>query len=166
MFKRFLFYCGTFLLLTLTQVNIADTQTSFQDAPTIKFMNAQPFSSQTLEGNVVLLNFWASWCSPCVEELPSMNRLHAQLDSSKVQMLAVNYGESRESVSQFLQRTSIDFPVLLDPQLNFARYWKISAMPSTLVIDQQGVVIDVIIGARDWAQPEIVDRIRSLIVKP
>ncbi len=117
---------------------------------------AQPLAS--LRGQAVVINFWASWCEPCREEMPSLSQL-ARAHSGKLRVLAVNYKESPAAVAQFAATTGLDLPTLRDPYGALARAWGIRVFPSTVLIGADGRVRSVVRGALDWngtaAQPLI-----------
>ncbi len=92
----------------------------------------------SLRGRVVLVNFWATWCAPCVEEMPALARLRDRLGPRGLGVVAVNQGEMPERVSAFLQRSGLDLPVLLDRDKDAAKAWKVRALPTTFVVDARG----------------------------
>ena len=110
----------------------------------------------SLRGQAVVINFWASWCEPCWEEMPSLAQL-ARAHSGKLRVLAVNYKESPATVAQFTATTGLDLPTLRDPDGALARAWGIRVFPSTVLIGADGQVRSVVRGALDWngaaAQP-------------
>jgi cytochrome c biogenesis protein CcmG, thiol:disulfide interchange protein DsbE len=91
-----------------------------------------------LRGKVVLVNFWATWCAPCVEEMPALARLRARLAPRGFEVIAVNQGEMAARVNAFAERTGLDLPVLLDREKEVARAWKVRALPTTFVVDAKG----------------------------
>ena len=115
---------------------------------------AHPLAS--LRGQAVVINFWASWCEPCREEMPSLAQL-ARAHSGKLRVLAVNYKESPAAVAQFAATTGLDLPTLRDPDGALARAWGIRVFPSTVLVGADGRVRSVVRGALDWngaaAQP-------------
>lgn len=115
-----------------------------------------------LLGKTVVLNFWATWCPPCRDEIPSMNRAWDQLRDHDVHMLAVSLGESQERVSGFLEQFPIDFPVALDPDESLSDKWPIKVLPTTYVIDAQGRVVYSALGPREWDDPALIKKILAL----
>jgi peroxiredoxin len=89
-------------------------------------------------GKVVLVNFWATWCAPCVEEMPALARLRARLAPRGFEVLAVNQGEMPARVTAFVERTGLDLAVLLDREKSVAKEWKVRALPTTFVVDAKG----------------------------
>jgi peroxiredoxin len=91
-----------------------------------------------LRGKVVLVNFWATWCAPCVEEMPALARLRTRLAPRGFEVLAVNQGEMPARVTAFAERTGLDLPVLLDREKAVAKAWRVRALPTTFVVDKSG----------------------------
>jgi thiol-disulfide isomerase/thioredoxin len=102
------------------------------------------------KGQVVLINFWASWCPPCRKEMPSMQRLMQKMSAKPFVILAVDTGESKDEAEPLLKEMHPDFPILLDPEGEMARRWKVFAMPTSFLVDKQGRVRYVLPGATDW----------------
>ena len=92
----------------------------------------------SLRGKVVLVNFWATWCAPCVEEMPALSRLRERLAPRGFEVLAVNQGEMPARVTAFTQRSGLDVRVVLDREKSVAKAWKVRALPTTFVVDAKG----------------------------
>ena len=105
-------------------------------------------------GQVVLVNFWASWCPPCVHEMPSMNRLQQHFTDQPFRILAVNLGEEPAQIQAFLHRHPVGFPVLLDPDQSLARTWQVFAFPTSYLLDKQGRIRYSVAGGLDWNRTE------------
>ena len=103
----------------------------------------------SLRGQAVVINFWASWCEPCREEMPSLAQL-ARAHTGKLHVLAVNYKESPVAVAQFVATTDLELPTLRDPDGALARAWGIRVFPSTVLIGADGRVRSVVRGSLDW----------------
>jgi len=118
---------------------------------TLTDMQGQKVTLSQFRGKVVVLNFWATWCPPCREEMPSMERLHRDLESKGLVMLAVNVEENgKKAVSQFLQKTPYSFPILLDSENDAQNAYGVFRFPESYIIDRNGVVVEKIIGGRNW----------------
>ena len=117
-------------------------------------------------GKPVIVNFWATWCPPCRAELPSMNRAWAKVKDEGIMMLAVNMGESEDTIFPFTGDYPIDFPILLDENGEFALSWKVKGLPTTYVVDPDGLVVYQAVGGREWDNEGLLDTVRALIKKP
>ena len=120
-------------------------------------------SLDSLRGQVVLLNFWATWCKPCEEEMPAMQRLHDALASEGLVLVAVSADEGREEVEDFVRRHALRFPILWDAERRVAEAYQALRFPETLLIDRDGIVVERYIGPREWDSPLYVSRIRRLL---
>jgi len=118
-----------------------------------------------LRGRVVVVNFWATWCDPCKEEMPSLQRLRERMSGRPLEILTVNYGEFREKIAPFLEREGITLPVLLDTQKDTAKGWKVGGLPMTFVIDAKGRVRYSVYGERDWSDEKTVKLVENLMVE-
>ncbi|MCW8858789.1 MAG: TlpA family protein disulfide reductase [Deltaproteobacteria bacterium] len=124
-----------------------------KEAPdfTLSDMQGNQVSLSQFKGKVVILNFWATWCPPCREEMPSMEKLYRDYQAKGLVMLAVNVEENgKRAVSDFLKRTPHSFPILLDSDNLAQNTYGVFRFPESFIIDRNGVVVEKIIGARDW----------------
>jgi peroxiredoxin len=101
-------------------------------------------------GKVVLVNFWATWCEPCREEMPSMNRLRASLAGRPFEVLAVNLGEPESRIRRFLAEVPLAFPVLLDTDTSAAKAWGARILPASFLVGPDGAIRYSVLGAIDW----------------
>jgi thiol-disulfide isomerase/thioredoxin len=113
-------------------------------------------------GQVVLLNFWATWCEFCKDEIESMKKLQEQL-AKPLTILSINYGESSSRVREYAKHLSANVEVLLDPGQETARAWRVRVIPSSFLIDADGRVRYSVIGNLDWASGESVRTVRALL---
>jgi len=114
-------------------------------------------------GKVVVLNFWATWCEPCRDEMPSLQRLARHLAGQPFAILGVNYGESDVRVADFAKRLALDFPVLLDPNQDAPRAWRVRVLPASFVVDGEGRVRYRVVGEIDWMSREVVEAVTRLV---
>ncbi|MGG3280952.1 redoxin domain-containing protein [Paenibacillus solani] len=112
-----------------------------QSAPTFSAsgLKGEEISLANYKGRGVILNFWASWCNPCVNELPLLNEAYKL---SGVEMLAINVGENKETVQKFVDRYEIEFPIVLDSDLNIKQKYQVVGMPLTVLIDKDGTIVE------------------------
>jgi peroxiredoxin len=120
-------------------------------------------SLSSLRGKVVLLNFWATWCKPCEDELPAMERLHQALSGSDFELVAVSVDADPEPVLRFRERLGLDFTLLLDADQRVARIYQTFRFPESLLIGRDGVILERYVGPKDWDASAYVARIRDLL---
>ncbi len=113
-------------------------------------------------GKTVILNFWTTWCPPCREEIPSMNRAWQQLRNEDVVMLAVNMGEDEDTIFVFTADYPAEFPVLLDRDGAVIAEWPVKGLPTTYIIAPDGSIAYRAIGARTWDDSGILEVLRAL----
>jgi len=111
-------------------------------------------------GQVVLLNFWATWCGPCVQEMPSLLALHH--DQPNLAVLAISIDEDEDAYRRFLTRRHVDLITVRDPAERAAKLYHTDMWPETYVIDRKGVIRRKFIGSQDWSSPEIRAYLKGL----
>ena len=116
-------------------------------------LQGQRWSNANLKGRAVVLNFWATWCAPCKEELPSLQTLH-ELGGGDPVVIGVNVRETASHVKRFIAATGMTFPVVLDPQGELAKRFGVSAYPTSLLIAPDGQIRWRILGEVDWTGAE------------
>jgi len=124
-------------------------------------MNGKPAHLSDLKGKVVILNFWASWCPPCVEETPALNRLQQYIAARNGVIVGISADEDQAAYEKFIRDQGVIFPTYRDPgtkdqQSPIAREYGSSMYPETYVIDRKGVIVRKIIGPQDWNSPELL----------
>jgi len=116
-------------------------------------------------GKVVLVNFWATWCEPCRDEMPSINRLRASLAGKPFEVLAVNLGESDARVRRFLEQLPLGFPVLLDRDSGAAKAWRARILPASFLVGPDGRIRYSVLGELDWTQEPARKAVAGLLPK-
>ncbi len=118
-------------------------------------------------GRIVVVNFWATWCPPCIEEMPTLQRMWEKLSPSGLELLAVNVGEARENITTFLSRFEprLTFPILRDTTGETFASWRVRGLPTTYVIDKQGRIIYEAQGGRNMDSEHIQGLLKALIDK-
>jgi peroxiredoxin len=117
-------------------------------------------------GRVVIVNFWATWCPPCREEMPSMQRAWPAFQEKDIAMLAINVGEDADTVFEFTAYYPVEFPLLLDEDSAVIKAWPVRGLPTTFVVDPQGRIVFRAIGARKWDDPALLETIGALRKRP
>lgn len=117
---------------------------------------------EALRGRVVVLNFWASWCPPCVEEMPSLERLHRQLGPRGLVVLGVSVDEDPVAYENFIRSSGVTFPNVRDPEKRIAALYGTFKYPETYIIDRQGRLVRKIIGPQRWDDPQVMDLLKGL----
>jgi len=115
------------------------------------------------KGKVTLINFWATWCPPCVEEIPSLNDLQKEINHPDFEILSINFAESREEISSFLTKIKVDYPILMDLNGDLSRKWKVIVFPSTFIIGRDGKIKYGVNAAIDWNTDKTRAAIRKLL---
>ena len=126
--------------------------------------NGKTLRLSQFRGQVVLLNFWATWCPPCIEEMPSLLALHQQMP--QVIILAVSVDTDVDAYNSFLQENHVDLLDIRDPSQNSNHLYGTVQFPETYVIDKSGHLRRKFIGAQNWTSPEIVRALTSLVKQP
>ena len=120
-------------------------------------------SLASLRGQVVLLNFWATWCEPCEREMPAMERLHEKLGPEGLRLIAVSVDESSDPIDRFRERFGLTFPILWDPEKRVSDAYQTYRYPETLLIGRDGIVVERYVGPREWDSPLYEARLRRLL---
>jgi peroxiredoxin len=115
---------------------------------------------------VLVVNFWATWCGPCRDELPALARLHAALANEGVLVVAVSIDAHAETAARFADARELPFPVLSDPSEEVARRFGVFAYPTTIVVDRAGRVAHRVVGAFAWDAPHTAAWLRTLLAEP
>jgi peroxiredoxin len=132
-------------------------------------LNGDSVRLQDFAGKVILLNVWATWCPPCRQEMPALERLYEQLGGRGLNVVAVSVDESaqpngtRGIVEQFVKRHGLRFPVLLDPRGHVEDLYGVDALPTTFLIDRDGRIRKKVVGGAEWDRPPYSDLVRKLL---
>lgn len=130
---------------------------------TLPDLTGKTVSLSDYRGKVVLLNIWATWCPPCVEEMPSMEKLYQKMKGEAFEILAVSLDESgAEVVAPFMKKHKLSFPALIDSAGTLKELYQTTGIPESLIITKDGVILEKIIGPRDWASSGAIKYFREL----
>jgi len=128
-------------------------------------LDGQAQRLEDYRGRVLLVNFWATWCAPCLEEMPSIERLRRSLDARRFAVLAVNVGEGPRAAGDFAKKMDLGFNFLLDRDMKTSKAWGARVLPATYIVDPDGKVRYSHYGALDWSNAEVRKAIAALIVE-
>jgi len=129
---------------------------------TLTTLDGQAVRSADLKGKVVVLNFWATWCGPCKEEMPALDRLRKQFDSRDVVVLTITTDHQRDGIAAFMKHLGLSLPVLLDESRNVSDSYMVRGLPTTILAGKDGRVVGRAIGPREWDGPEAIALVNSL----
>ncbi len=126
-------------------------------------MEGRTVDLAALRGKVVLVNFWATWCEPCRAEMPSLNRLQQRLRDRNFKVIAVNIGEGRARIQQFLATVPVDLTIVRDADSELMKAWRVRILPSSFLIDQHGLLRYQLVGDADWSDTGLQGPILELL---
>lgn len=151
--------------LALTSMGITSAGASASRAPTFALpsRSGDTVSLDQLKGKVVMLNFWASWCGPCRQEMPLLEQMHKRYSSLGFTLVGVNVDANSKDAEQWLSKTPVSFPVLFDRESKVSAMYDVKAMPSTVFIDRQGNVRYLHKGYKAGDEGEYLNQIRALL---
>ncbi len=143
---------------------VATEKSPAPNVSVVSLANGTPLKLSELKGKVVLLNFWATWCPPCREEIPSMMKLNGFMTGKPFQMVAVSIDEGgKKDIEAFFKETGFSLPVYLDESGASSKSYGITGVPESFIIDKKGVLVKKIIGGAAWDSPEVVAFIEGLM---
>src|SRR5690606_2680103 len=126
-------------------------------------MDGKPVSLEDLKGQVVMINFWATWCGPCRQEMPLLDKLYAKYKPMGFTMLGVNVEPDSTLAAGFLAKTPVTFPILFDTQREVSKLYQVAGMPSTAIIARKGSLRWVHKGYKPGDENAYLDQIRALV---
>jgi len=167
----FFYFCATALILLLC-CSATGTPTPWEiddivgkKAPdfTLKDIDGRDVSLSSLRGRVVLINFWATWCPPCRSEMPSLNSLYKEYRGKGLVVLAISTDRRMSDVKDYVSKNTFEFQILLDPDMRVSRSYKVFSIPTTFLIERNGVIIKRFLGEEDWGSPRIRNEIKKAL---
>ncbi len=133
---------------------------------TLPGLDGKMVSLADQKGKVVFLNIWATWCPPCVDEMPSLEKLHQQLKGAEFEILAVSIDKNgAEAVLPFMKKHNLGFTALIDSKESLKYKYQTTGVPETFIIDRNGIIVEKVIGPRNWATPDAISYFQNLIKK-
>ncbi len=144
--------------------SVAKEMAPAPDISVISVSTGLPLKLSALKGKVVLLNFWATWCPPCREEIPSMMKLNSLMAGKPFQMVAVSIDEGgKPAVDAFFKQSGNSLPAYIDPSAASSKSYGLTGVPESFVIDKQGVIVKKVIGTAPWDSPDAVSYLEGLM---
>jgi peroxiredoxin len=140
-------------------IGVGDTAPDF----TVTSDNGRVVSASNFGGRLLVLNFWATWCQPCVEEVPSLDQFAKQMSGSGVVVLGVSVDTNPKAYRAFLDRANVSFMTARDPEAKISTSYGTSKYPESYIIDDKGKVVQKIIGATDWTDGAMIDAVNSIL---
>ena len=129
----------------------------------LKSLDGKSVQLANLKGKVVLVNFWATWCGPCKEEMPAFERLRQKLDPERFALLTITTDLQRDGIKHFLANLHVQLPVLFDEDQDVSQAYLVRALPTTVLIDRQGTLVGRAVGPRAWDTPQTVHLLQSMM---
>lgn len=129
----------------------------------LESLQGERFIRKDYRNKVTIINFWATWCPPCVEEIPMLNRLKEKMQGTNFEIFSINYGEDRVTINKFLERVNVHYPVLLDEGGQVSGEWNTIILPSTYVIGPDGRFAYTVNAAIEWDNPQVVRAMKELV---
>ncbi len=132
---------------------------------TLEDLSGRTITLASLRGKVIFLNFWATWCAPCLDEMPSMQALYDQMrGNADFVMLAVSQDQrGRQAVKPFIDKNGFRFQILLDPEGQLAESYGLRGVPETFIIDRSGRIVAHHAGAFDWSRPDVSEALKQML---
>lgn len=164
---------GVFFYLNKALLNSPKTEMDFPNpilktggiAPnlTLKDISGKIHKLSDYRGKVVLINFWASWCPPCIIEMPSLAAAHKKLKDKGFEVLAINLDENEKVVHELVKKYELPFKIFLDPQGKAAQAYLVYGLPYTIILDRDGKIRFKAFGGHEWDQGKEFERILALL---
>ena len=153
------------LLVIFTASSLASSSLEGQEAPDFVLKSATGENLRLSEnrGDVVLINFWATWCGPCRQEMPLLNDLYGRYQRVGFNLLGVNIDDDSRRAMQMVQELGVNFPVLFDESKEVSQLYEVEAMPVTVLVDREGRVRHVHHGYKPGYEEKYLTEIRSLL---
>lgn len=161
--KLLLGLCGLFIFSTVQAMELQPWKGGATPPLALKDLNGKIHKLEDYRGKAVMVQFWATWCPPCLKEIPAMQRLEKKMAGKPFVILAVNMGETQKDVSEFVNKMKIGFTVLMDEEGKGVGDWKVFVAPSSFLIDPQGKVRYTLQGGAEWDDKEYVRLISDLM---
>ena len=168
MSKRFFLFVLLFSLSGLIQATSLKPYTGRGPTPplVLQDLQGQKHTLEDYRGQVVLVQFWATYCTPCRKEMPSMNNMMKKMGDVPFKILAINMAESEQEVSAFVNEVKPEFTILMDTRGEAIGSWRVFAAPSNFIIDPEGQIRYTLYGGVEWDSDELIHQLKDLAKTP
>ncbi|MHB8755580.1 MAG: TlpA family protein disulfide reductase [Candidatus Acidiferrales bacterium] len=157
---------GLLILFASPSYNQGEPSLAGSTAKQFSFVeNGKQMQLSDLRGKVVVLNFWATWCPPCVDETPSLIALQREIAPKGGTVLGISVDDDAQAYAQFVRANGVNYPTYRDPSAEIAASYGTSMYPDTYIIDRHGKIARKLVGAQDWTSPEMTAYFNSLLAK-
>ncbi len=130
---------------------------------TLKDVDGRDVAFSSYKGKAVLINFWATWCPSCRSEMPALNRLGKELRSRGLAVVGVSVDRSADSVKDYLLKNPLDFPILVDTDSKVSRQFKVFSLPTSFLLDRNGLILYRFLGEEEWNSGEMLNKINRAL---
>jgi len=130
---------------------------------TLMDLEGRTWTLSELKGQVVFLNFWATWCPPCISEMPSMQNLYNTLPQDQFKMLTILYSDEASNAKDFAEKLEITLPILVDGDKKVGMEYGLTGVPETFILDKQGIIRETVKGPAEWDSAEVIHMLRGYI---
>ncbi len=152
-----------FAAMLLATVAVAGSSSGPAPDFSLQSLDGSTVRLSDLKGQVVLINFWATWCAPCREEMPLLDAIYQKYNRLGVELLGINVEDDASGAQKYLNETPVTFPILFDPDGRVSKQYQVKAMPSTILVDRHGNVRHIHYGYKPGYENDYQDQIRALI---
>ena len=149
-------------ILAFSYVSFAKIRSEAAPDFVLKSATGKNIRLSELKGRVIMLNFWATWCGPCAEEIPYLNKLHDSLDPYDFELLGINLDEDQSKAMHLANKLDMNFPILFDVQKDVSKSFSVDAMPTTIIIDRSGKIRHVNRGFKKGYEKRYYEQIQAL----
>jgi len=162
------FSIRNFLLAIILMIPLCFTNTTAakEKAPDFSLPSIEGtlYKLSDLYGKVVIINFWATWCNPCLEEMPALDILHKRYKDRGLVILGISIDRKKETVEEFISKNPVSYPVLLDQKGEvFVNKYTVTGLPATYIVDREGHIVEQYIGKKDFTSQEFIELLERLL---
>lgn len=148
--------------LTSKYFEVAPKAFQYKDLAFVHLQSNQSSTLKNISADIIILNFWAIWCKPCLAEMPEMDKLQKALDQNKIKIVAINYGDSKSSVEAFQEKYNYKFTIGLAEQNSINQIFNVQGLPTTFILTKKGTILGRLIGPTRWSDEAFITFFKKL----